>query len=362
MSESRSPGTTSGRLPNRTRPPVEQDRVAAEVRRAIRTGRFLPGERLPPRLVLAARHRVSSLTVQRAMNQLLEDGFIKTRQRQGTFVSGRPPHLYRIGLAFQPRRHDPSWSNLWDALLAAAGLIAAEGPCYFTSYLGVDRHLDTDDCQRLQRDLERKVLAGVIFDQFSVQAADLLPLSRTGVPAAAIMKTESTGKMSGITLDIESFFDQALAHLRRDGRRRIAIIALGKPDVWQMLPMIERCYARHGLEYRPEWIHGIPLPGAEWGTHTVRLLFAAAASERPDALVIADDNLCRPVVAGLAQLPCRVPDDIRIVSICNWPKLPEVNLPVDWLGFDLREMLERAVDLLRNPQESGTTLPARLRV
>ncbi len=56
-------------IPLRRRPPVEQDRIAAWVRQKIVKGAWRPRDRMPSRETLLARFKVSSPTMQRAMDQ-----------------------------------------------------------------------------------------------------------------------------------------------------------------------------------------------------------------------------------------------------------------------------------------------------
>jgi len=336
--------TTDNGIPLRRRPPVEQDRIARWVRKKIVRGTWGPGDKLPTRGELLKRFRVSSLTVQRAMDQLTEDGFIDAQGARGTFVAERPPHQYRIGLAFAPQRHDPRWSNLWSALLAAADRVEGSAAFRFETYLGMDPHLDTEGSWRLERDIDRRALAGVIVDHWSLPVLRPLGLPRKGIPTVCVMEQKGPAKIPYLSLDVDAFYGKALARLKQAGCRRVATIALGNDEVWKHLPVIERLYRRHGLEYRPEWVQGVPImPAFDWGEHTARLLVNGNGTGSPDGLIVSDDNLAGPVAAGLRAARIRVPADLRVVSLGNWPALPRVPLEFEWIGFDMCDLMDRAV-------------------
>ncbi len=65
--------------------------IADSLRRGIVGGEFPSGSRLPNRRQLAERFGASSVTVQRAMERLVRDGFVYADGPNGTFVTPHPP-------------------------------------------------------------------------------------------------------------------------------------------------------------------------------------------------------------------------------------------------------------------------------
>ncbi len=85
-----------------------------QVYRALRTeilgGRLAPGERLPSSRALAEELRVARNTVLPALDQLIAEGCLETRERSGTFVTeslpaNRPPR--RVGSRRAARATSP---------------------------------------------------------------------------------------------------------------------------------------------------------------------------------------------------------------------------------------------------------------
>lgn len=74
-------------MQNDPRPPYVQ--VADDLRTAIATGRYSPGERLPSGRDLAKEYGVAPMTLQRALSTLAAEQLIATYGTRGTFV--RPP-------------------------------------------------------------------------------------------------------------------------------------------------------------------------------------------------------------------------------------------------------------------------------
>ncbi|WP_066364918.1 GntR family transcriptional regulator [Herbidospora mongoliensis] len=69
--------------------------VAAELRRAIYSGEFLPGDQIPTETELMDGHQVSRNTVRLALGELENEGLILRMRRRGTFVRERRPLLMR---------------------------------------------------------------------------------------------------------------------------------------------------------------------------------------------------------------------------------------------------------------------------
>jgi DNA-binding LacI/PurR family transcriptional regulator len=83
------------------------------------------------------------------------------------------------------------------------------------------------------------------------------------------------------------------------------------------------------------------------------------AANRPDALIITDDNLVEHAQAGLIAAGIRVPDQVEVVEHCNFPWPPSV-LGTKRLGFDSHAILRACIDLIdrqrRNETVPGMTL------
>ncbi len=66
------------------RPPSEQ--IAAELREAIEAGDYKPGQPLPSTRQLMESHAIASMTVQRAIAMLRDEGLVTSHPGRGVFV------------------------------------------------------------------------------------------------------------------------------------------------------------------------------------------------------------------------------------------------------------------------------------
>lgn len=69
--------------------------VADDLRRRMRAGDYAVGEELPKIDDLVNEHKVSHMTVKRALEVLAAEGLVKTRQGKRAIVTGKPSEQQR---------------------------------------------------------------------------------------------------------------------------------------------------------------------------------------------------------------------------------------------------------------------------
>ena len=79
--------TRRGRRPAGSGVPLTFEVIAETLRDQIRSGGFKPGEALPTQAVLMREFGASSLTVQKAMSLLKQEGWVVSRPGKGAFVA-----------------------------------------------------------------------------------------------------------------------------------------------------------------------------------------------------------------------------------------------------------------------------------
>ena len=105
---------------NDPRPPYVQ--VADDLRAAITTGRYAPGERLPSGRDLAREYGVALMTMQRALTALADEGYVALYKSRGAFVrspeagGGAGPRPTLDGLAQEVRDLRDTVQTLGDRL------------------------------------------------------------------------------------------------------------------------------------------------------------------------------------------------------------------------------------------------------
>ena len=338
--------------------------VRETIRGEIVDGTLAPGSAVPPHLRLAERFGVSNVTIRQALSQLSGEGFLDVRPRVGTFVSPRPPHLCRYGLVFWNDPAAPlgrfSWSRYFQALTQAALQFEQETGLRVLQYHGIDHHTDTPDRQRLIEDMACHRVAGVIFANapFMLEGSEVLELP--GVPRVALEARSETPLVHAVGFDYRDWFCEALDYLSRRGCRRVAMIALLKPRSEFDYDWVSGLVGERGMVTAKRWLQYTGFQNPEAVRHLVQVLMHDR--EPPDALLIPDDNLVEPVLAGLGDARVGIPAELAVVGHANLPIPPATSQPVRLLGFDMRQTFEACVEIVDRwragrPPAGRTMLP-----
>jgi GntR family transcriptional regulator len=97
------------------------ERLADELREAIISGRYQPGDRLPSTMELMASNGVANLTVRGAYRVLVEEGLVETVPKRGFFVRRPDQMTWHMTAAQRGRRREPLLLDGWADDAAAAG-------------------------------------------------------------------------------------------------------------------------------------------------------------------------------------------------------------------------------------------------
>ena len=319
--------------------------IANEIRRRIATGQFSPGSQLPQRTELEESFQVSKVTLQRAMNLLIEDGFVDATRRKGSFVAARPPHLSRYALAFQgapnPRNH---LSQYWVALANEGARRERETLCSIPTFYGVDGHTNTPAFQKLNREISEHRLAGLIYVSNYSNPPDLSLVEQVNLPCVMV-QNEIHPLMPTIAVSQKSFLLRALDYVASQGCQRVAFLRHGGDwdgnlDCDYLPAEIEA----RGLTTRPFWTQGVNIEMPRPARNAMHLLMHGAPSERPDALIITDDNLLEPATLGLIDAGIRPSGDVVVVADTNFPWKTQSYVEVQRLGYDVRQVLSACID------------------
>src|SRR5688572_1215587 len=146
---------------------TKQRNLTERLRTQIVSGRLGPGSRLPTREQLGSRFRASTHTVQRAMDDLLREGFIRSQGTLGTFVAEHPPHLCEYALVFPFRPNTRRFWSRFFATLQQVALAMQDERCRITCYYGSEGLGAAGEPPRenpqLARAIHEKRVAGVVF-------------------------------------------------------------------------------------------------------------------------------------------------------------------------------------------------------
>lgn len=336
----------------------KQDQVYDHICRLIRCRALRPGDPVPTRKELERLFGINVMTVQRAFSRLIEDGFVYSRTRLGTFVCNYPPNLFRYALSIPVSKKVGQYDScFWTVMERVGRDPELQLPLPLTIYSGIDILDKKGDYLRLLDDVLQHRVAGIIFATS--------PWLVEGTPILTQPEVARVGVMPSSPYPIarvefgQEICERAIETLFARGRRRIAALFTG--DNASQVPLIAQALRERGLAVDPALMQASPLHSPEWAGNLCRLLWRSG--ERPDGLFISDDNLLPFAVRGLVEAGVR-PEELTIISHANFPSEWEGPLPVIRVGYDLRELMRICVDSLNKqirgePVQSSMVVQAR---
>lgn len=327
--------------------------ISEHLRKEIIEGKFPPGGRLPTQVQLVEQFRVSGVTIQRALDRLIREGFICTYGRNGTFVATHPPHLYSYGVVF---RDEPAVgrSRYHQMLEAQALCLQRAGDRKVTIFNCITGHDDNEPSRQLLSMVRSHQMAGLLLidgDTFR----DTPLIDEAGIFRCAIMSRKvDTLKCPIIYPDMTGMVDLALDTLIQRGRKRVAtLITTGVHD--EVGEYLRKAMQERGITTYDRWNQIVPHNVFE-GVRNNVLMLMHPGQERPDGLFIVDDNLAEGASSGLVMAGVRVPQDVEVVAHCNFPWLAPSVLPMQRVGFDTSQIMETAVNVI-DMQRQGHRAP-----
>jgi DNA-binding LacI/PurR family transcriptional regulator len=333
---------------------VQASQIAEDLRGDIVAGRLDAGQRIPTRVQIEKRFQASPVTVQRALDTLTEEGFVVSRGRQGTFVAERPPHRHRWALVFPLNPHVNGWNRYFAGLLRESqkSLLATETLTPVFLVREGNQHY-ARDVARLVADLTCGRLAGCIYTLPMFMKNEALQSS----PRPSVTLCGAIDSVQPAVVNGGDWVELALSLLQTAGRRRLAYI--GSVPTARQLERHAEHIASHGMTLHRHWSIGIN-PDAQavpLARDIVRLLLDRPGAERPDGLMVGDDNLLEAALQGIKELGLSTPRDLTVIAHANHPEPDQPAMPCIRLGLDLRQMLRAGLGLAMAVRDGGKPKP-----
>ena len=310
---------------------ILQDRIIAN--------QWPAGTRIPSYEELLKEFQVSRVTMQQAIGRLKDDGYLVSKERQGLFVSKSLPHINRIGFVLP---HVEKESNFLMTLINSAMDIAGGLGKEFEVYRNIAEPYSTSESRnKLIYDINSKRLAGLIYlFSLSKECSNPSLYSDNEIPKI-VFNDDKLPNSIRFSLDNLSLVTRALDHFEEQGCKRIAFLC--QWDNPPTLSFFRDEVKKRGLHSPFEWqitFHNYNVSSADQVT---RLLMSLPKDQRPEGIFIGNDQLAMPVVKGIVASRINVPEELQIVSHCNWGEaLPDI-IPVTYLGFDSNLIIRNSI-------------------
>jgi len=352
----------AGIVSENRRPRPKQTGIIEDLRARIVSGKFAPGDRLPTVQRLQQEFGVSNMTIQRALTYLREHNFIRTQRGSGVYISEPPPCLCTIGVVMpydQYKYRSQYIVAVEEEVRRLSQVESADGMrrkfVFFNEIEG-----PREDTQRHHQDLfhavESELVGGLIFLRPPLRFNDTALLKNPNVPCVGTIVFPMPGVIS-VLMRKADMIQRALEIFASRGRKRVAWITIQPKDSEKgVAENFVSLAKKYGLESHPWWVQGISDSSPEWAENYTELLFRIRQADRPDAVIIDDDNLIPHATAGLAAANVRIPDDVEVIAYTNFPYPTHSEVPIVRIGLDVRRLFKTALELIERKRR-GENVP-----
>ncbi|MEX0642800.1 MAG: substrate-binding domain-containing protein [Pirellulales bacterium] len=290
-------------------------RLTEQVKRHVNSGVFSPGDRYLSIRELARRFRVSPVTMQRSVRDLVSEGVLYVRGNAGTFVGAtarEAPAALQFVRVIAPDLPSQR-ERLFRQGLAEGLLSSMPGVSMQMHFLPPADPLGFLNALYKDEATELKVIGALLL---RVPRVVREFFDRRRFPAVVLGHVEDHINLPSIDRDQRAIGERLIEFLSSKGHQRMGLLMM---DAWNPGDN----HLLHGIQ---QAMSAASLPGAALTIQSMAddpaMIHAlvtriASLSDRPTALICRTDTIAIESIAALEQLGLRVPRDMAVVSIGN---------------------------------------------
>jgi DNA-binding LacI/PurR family transcriptional regulator len=286
---------------------------------------------------------VSAVTLQKAFDRLTQQGFLVSQGRRGTFVAEYPPDKACCALVFSDEPGRGGWNRYWSTMLREGKNWQDPNGRRFQPYFISDQSPNSKGHLRLCADAAEGGISGILFVNTPYYLEES-PIFSSAIPRVCIGSPDLVGDHHRSAIHFLNGTRTAFDVFVKSGRHRLAAICNRvTADDWRHMAQEAK---RSGLETRQEWWLGFSCnPASAVSARAVaHLLCSLPARDRPDCLLIDDDNLVPYATEGIRDAGLSIPRELEIIAYANFPEPTPSAVPCLRYGIDLQQVLGAALD------------------
>jgi DNA-binding LacI/PurR family transcriptional regulator len=352
---------------DKTDPMPRYLQVRGILEESVRSGKYRPGAQLPGERELAHTLAVSQMTVNKAIQAMVADGWLRRETGKGTFVPDgfRPPTpaILRIGFAVLKAADQVRRDFYLSGLLKGIQSAVTNQPISLTL-------LEVDRTELYERIIDAPIDGCLLIDVLDRSGDDVARLVEAGRRIVILGADQEELGVPFVDSDNYGGTRSAVEHLIGLGHRRIAGVFAFR----------DTCNTRNRWRAYQETLHHHGVPDAadqavvlgdiecrpEMLREQVDGLLGTA--HRPTALFCGGYNIAVAAMDAVHAAGLRIPADISLVGFDDPTQARYLSPPLTTVGQPLEEMGRRAtrklVQWLRTHEEPPLRdiLPATLQV
>ncbi len=323
------------------------EKIASSLRQSIQKGELRPGDGIPSEFALAEQFKVSRMTARRAVMELQYEGLVSRRRGRGTIV--KEPTSSRagvVGLLF------PHKADMFEFgyLVGIRQSLPDDFQLIFHS-VEESPALEAEYLERLRNDAD-----GIIV--FPTGEPVSVPIMKeiiaSGYPLICIDRVPDGLETDAVVTDNYNAVLNGMNWLIQKGHKRIACISRKNPRISVNRERIDAYVAgmkNAGCDDPSRYMRLLP-PTSDWeytSTATKDALFRMMKEPDPPTAVFTPmDFFLAAVLEGCDYLGLSVPNDLEILSICDYPEWTLRNASnINRIVQDTHRVGEIAVEILQ---------------
>jgi DNA-binding transcriptional regulator YhcF (GntR family) len=325
---------------------TKQEDFRELIARKIISGEFSPGSRLKSYDSIIKELKLSKTTLQMSIEKMKSDGFLRSKNRIGLYVDNHPPCLFNVGLLIPKELGNNLFiqvmKNTIEKTLNHAGYKVF---CHTIHQISSEFRIDSCDMYKaaLKRLIKGCILIGNIG---SLSPKDYF----FNIPNFPVIHLGSSSEYCySLNYDTQALASRCAERLSLKNRNaKTAFLFLGNPVLLKNQYLAAA--KDKGLVYDEKWIHYIGVDALLETENIIRLLLSVPASDRPDAIVITDDNLIPFFMEAIRKIGSGALKGIHVLAHCNYPALGQDHeIPICRIGFNSYDASELCLKILGPP-------------
>lgn len=314
--------------------------VIKAIKDEIRKGNFKPNEKIYTQKELCARFKVSNITINKAMDELVREGLLYRRRAKGTFVAEKKEQekSFVIGLVIN------NIANPFFARLAKVIQNRALEAKYNVVYYANSNLIE--ESRSIEMLIKGRANGVVLVPSLDSGEGNLIVgLEARGIPLVYLNRFLKKPESDYVIVNNIDGTTQNLKYLLSLGHRRIGFVAAAPYSraIEERLEGYRVFVKKHHLhENVPIQISGFL--NEEGGYDGGRIIFSSP--NRPTAIFCANDITAVGLLKAARRFQIKVPDELSVIGFDDIEVAKHLSPPLTTVSQPLERMAEIAVEIL----------------
>jgi DNA-binding LacI/PurR family transcriptional regulator len=345
---------------DRNKPMLLYQQFAEIIKEGIRSGKYKPGEYIPPERQLSAEFKLNRLTVRKGIALLIDEGLLQPLRGRGTFIIGTPQKKKKdfsksIAYIFIKDFHFPLSRNpYYTEILEGAEAQASKMNYSFFLY---SVNYDEKELNTIVRKIVQEKFSGVVMVGRLDKSVEpiITAIYKRDIPLVLIDKTLAYYNISSVISDNTKGAYDAAKYLTSLGHKDIAFIeASPKKEVTQeRLKGLKQALDEAHLKLKSEWVVESDLHVHGGYEAMIKIL---KAPKKPTAVFAINDETAIGAMRAIAEKGLNVPNDISVIGFDDIEWASYATPPLTTVKIYKKEMGSNAIKKLIEQVEGRANL------